>query len=333
MVPQRRRQRCDSTVQGPDDEIGTRSSKLRGISLLELLVALAVIAVVTAVSVPAISSAREAARKNNCTAHLRQLGLGISAFETQQRCFPSGLRHKYELLPFLGESALYHSVDPSILDANELWSALAPHVITVYLCPSDSPDVINGSGCTNYAGCFGSGSLHGVQNGVFVAELDMPHGIRPSEISDGLSTTVAMAEILHGRIENGRGTGDRLRTVWETPVNFAPTDSLDAFANYCDSIPPNAPAYGWVGSPFRGIPWLHDDRRSGLYNHALTPNRPSCTNGTHVPTGIYTSTSAHPGGVNVLFADGHVTFVSHALDREVWRGMGARNDAISLSVD
>ncbi|MCX7397765.1 MAG: DUF1559 domain-containing protein [Planctomycetales bacterium] len=66
---------------------------------------------------------------------------------------------------------------------------------------------------------------------------------------------------------------------------------------------------------------------TALYTHTLTPNRPSCTNGSSVMTGIYTATSLHPGGVNVAFADGHVQFVSHDIDVTIWVEMGSRESS------
>lgn len=84
----------------------------------------------------------------------------------------------------------------------------------------------------------------------------------------------------------------------------------------------------WVGSPFRGLRWHDSDRGNGLYNHVLPPNRPSCNNGQNVPTGAFTATSLHGGGVNLLIADGHVAFINEMIDRTVWRRIGARNDRL-----
>ena len=63
----------------------------------------------------------------------------------------------------------------------------------------------------------------------------------------------------------------------------------------------------------------------------LPPNRPSCSGGGVVPTGIYTAASQHPGGVNLLFVDGHVAFQSENIDRRVWQHLGSRNDGAAVS--
>jgi prepilin-type processing-associated H-X9-DG protein len=58
----------------------------------------------------------------------------------------------------------------------------------------------------------------------------------------------------------------------------------------------------------------------------LPPNRPSAARNNDSPrVGCYTAVSMHPGGANALYGDGHVDFVSEAIDREVWRELGSRS--------
>ena len=67
-----------------------------------------------------------------------------------------------------------------------------------------------------------------------------------------------------------------------------------------------------------------------LYNHVLSPNStiPDCYTG-HGPK---TARSLHPGGVNVLFADGSVYFVSNTIDLGLWRSLGTMdgNDIVQF---
>lgn len=62
----------------------------RGFTLVELLVVIVVIGVLSGLLLPAVSSAREAARKVSCVNRLRQLGLAISEYEVNFKYFPAG---------------------------------------------------------------------------------------------------------------------------------------------------------------------------------------------------------------------------------------------------
>jgi prepilin-type processing-associated H-X9-DG protein len=297
-----------------------------GFTVVELLVAISVIGLLLALLLPAVSSAREASRRSQCASHLRQIGVAISAFESQYGSFPQGLFHKYGLLPFLDLQSVHDAIGPDPKDFPAVWKPITGKRIEVYLCPSESAPEVGGTGedviaGASYAACFGSGTLKYGENGIFPAL----RRIRARDVLDGLSSTVAMSEF-----RRGTGQMERLRAIWQTPKYYSSPDQLDEFANDCDSIPLDTASYGWLGSNYRGFPWWDGDRGNGLYNHALTPNRPSCRNFTHAPTGIYTAGSLHPGGVNALYADGHVAFVSNEMDRSAWRSAGSRSETFKL---
>ncbi len=88
----------------------------RGFTLIELLVVIAIIAVLIALLLPAVQSAREAARRISCTNNLKQLGLALHNYESSWSCLPAaaqgGIAEVY--LNFTG----YHQILPYIEQGN-----------------------------------------------------------------------------------------------------------------------------------------------------------------------------------------------------------------------
>ncbi|HKQ49663.1 MAG TPA: type II secretion system protein [Phycisphaerae bacterium] len=67
---------------------GTRVNRF-GFTIIELLVVMAVISLLTTILLPALSNARRSARRTECSAHLREIGLAASMYLQAEKTFPS----------------------------------------------------------------------------------------------------------------------------------------------------------------------------------------------------------------------------------------------------
>ncbi len=308
----------------------------KGFTLIELLVVIAIIAVLIGLLLPAVQKVREAAARAKCTSNLKQIGIALQSYHDAMGWFP-GARDTYplcfsphaHLLPWVEQQGIYSLID--LTGANGattsykgINAAPASMVVPIYLCPSDFGTVPGDNGAvvgvvfggTNYVSCVGTGITNpgGVLtygdyvsgDGVFI----LPGGqVTMLDITDGASNTAAFSESVFG---NGTAA------LSPSPGAFSNFDlAIDINGSAMD--PTTCSATTTVTGQ-RGDRWINGGYLSTAYNHFTTPNSatPDCLNSAN-NYGLKTARSRHSGGVNVLFCDGSIHFVSDTVSLANWR--------------
>jgi prepilin-type processing-associated H-X9-DG protein/prepilin-type N-terminal cleavage/methylation domain-containing protein len=293
------------------------SDEDRGFTLVELLVVLAVTALIFALLLPAVQSARETARRAQCTNNLRQIGQAVLNFESSKGALPSGAG----LGGYSAFAQVMHHLEPTVGasinlrvragdDAN---STLMGTSISVLLCPSDYGANYS-LGSSNYAANHSSGFQMYKGNGTF------PGGrpVRLQSITDGTSNTAAISEwVVFLSLSGARP--DSFGGVFLEPEDLTGPAELDQFAAACDRMTETNPLHP------KGTDWMGGGIGETRYNHVLPINHHSCTDAGDVLRGALTAGSRHPGGANVLFVDGHVRFIPDSINLQIWRAVGSRN--------
>jgi prepilin-type N-terminal cleavage/methylation domain-containing protein/prepilin-type processing-associated H-X9-DG protein len=315
----------------------------RGFTLIELLVVIAIIAVLIALLLPAVQAAREAARRAQCINNLKQIGLGMHNYHGVNDCFPPGELCPLNLqgarifwtcyvLPYLELGPLGNAYNFSLSvnvvpSGGALYgpanSTVTQAAISTYLCPSD----VGGKMArgvfywarTNYVACYSPDGVMVEKNAPFtyatthngagnpalrqaLFNYNITRGIR--DITDGTSNTVAGSECITGsdNTNDGRGTAWYdwgVQYTHHRPPNTRIPDTVFP-TGYCVSTKLMAPCIG------NGANWDMQD---------------------------YAARSYHPGGVNVLMADGSTRFMKNSISLIVWQAIASINAGEVISAD
>ncbi len=325
------------------DLVRTRRRARRAFSLVELLVVIAIIAVLIGLLLPAVQKVREAANRLNCQNNLKQIGLALHNYHDTYQRLPRGtwnngqfahaapdMTFMFFLYPGLEQEAAFKKFDfgapgtpdefggnyPFCASSNSLpEDAVTAIVVPSLLCPSDglggktSTHVWPDSGIktgtfahSNYLGFFGdknyTAGVPGARPANQRSAFGFNYGARLGEIQDGTSNTMLVGEYLTGLSQAE-----------------APND-------------------------FRGVHWYPFPGCSMLYTQSApnssTPdlsfppdycyNRPDLNLPCAISPGdrmTATARSRHPGGVQVLLADGSVRFVQQTINLRVWQALGS----------
>ena len=198
-----------------------------GFTLIELLVVISIIAVLIALLLPAVQSAREAARRMQCVNNFKQLGLAVHQYHDVNNSFPPGqlLYQNWQdisalipMLPGLEQQPLYAAFNfADVFPINGMGPVLPSYPpnttaartqVAGFLCPSDLNRLTNPEGHSNYCGNSGStpesSEVVSWANGPFVAAATPDGDYRGcrvfsfSSIRDGLSSTACFSEKVLG---------------------------------------------------------------------------------------------------------------------------------------
>ncbi|MGC8642763.1 MAG: DUF1559 domain-containing protein [Isosphaeraceae bacterium] len=311
-----------------------RLSRHGAFTLIELLVVIAIIGLLVGLLIPAVQMAREAARRGACVNNLKQIGLALAAYEGAHSVYPFGdgggapagflprwSAHS-QLLPYLEQLSVYNALNFSGLPWAHHPLYGAPNAtglltrLSVFLCPSDVGFIADnqGTSCNNYRACAGTLPINlindlvkntGRNDGAFWFQS----ATTVSAIQDGTSSTAMYSERCLGNTAQADPLGD----VYEVSPTLAPC---------AEAGPTTTPRYAH-SLEWSGQRWSDGNAFYTRYHHYLTPMRQSCTTGTTDTDGqlAETATSRHPGGVNLLTADGSVRFVKQTVALAPWKAL------------
>ena len=304
-------------------------SKRTAFTLVELLVVIAIIGVLVALLLPAVQSAREAARRQTCLNNLKNIGLAMHNYEDSNKVLPVGLMGGptetttpndgfgwgCAILPFVEQKALFDLINPngqagifrSVFTATALPIKGGDTPLKIYRCPSSQlPKIVGptfrlpgggvlppssrlflGYAVNDYKGN-GGGCVNDL-DGVLGKRAEIPW-VRFAEITDGLSNVPLVAESAY--VTGNTTTNATSITCW--PV--------------------------WLGGPGSDESIRYESGSASPINCRCTPS----TMAQAVQDDC--AFSWHPNGIQVVFCDGSVKFISQNIAASTWCNMNSRND-------
>lgn len=314
-----------------------------GFTLIELLVVIAIISVLIALLLPAVQSAREAARRAQCVNNLKQIGLALHNYIDSFSVLPPGYISAQTkgsnpvfdgkdigmgwawgsmILPQIEQGPIYNAINFSLSSYYADNDTVTYVRLNSYICPSDTtrelvsvygfynswfppPDapIWDKLAGANYVGMFGLGEI-GARPGGGDGCFFRNSRISVAAITDGTSQTFAIGERSH-TLSYVTWTARSIGGwLYKTSAVEGGTDKFNPDPEEC---------------------WTQILGPIGLEDGLRTPNNPEA----HVED----YWSLHPGGVNFLFADGSVHFIKDSINPIPYRALATRAGGEVISAD
>ena len=292
-----------------------RSRPRFAFTLVELLVVIAIIGILMSLALVGINAARSAAIRAQCANNMRQLGVALTAFETNRGGFPNlftntGHSWAVQLLPNVEQMQLHNQIERDLSGVN--WNGVA---VSVLRCPSDHESKTHPA--LSYVANAGFWLERATESDTSTAHHGLFSVLNPGgranrvssdDIKDGSSNTVLLSENLQAN-------------TWRPPdpaINYGTMSPADRKVFRQNSI-------AETGFRWRLLPGAATgeaasvDAAAEYHNLFLNANRANVTNLAANRFVRYARpSSAHPGIVHMLYADGRVAAMNDDVERDIF---------------